>query len=204
MKSIVQIENLSKYYAGKRVLNNVSFNVFEDEILVIMGPSGVGKSTLLNLIGQLDSKYEGRIAYDPVVFEGHQVPFPFVFQASESLLPWLNVEDNIKLVKKDLSEEALNDVLAQVELLEHRTKMPHALSGGMKQRVGIARALVCHSKLLLMDEPFSSLDADLRKKLQDLMIQIKKERLLTIIFVTHDIEEANRIGTRIITLESAK
>jgi len=200
VKSIIQIENLSKQFSGNPILKDVTFDVFEDEILVIMGPSGVGKSTLLNLIGQLDFQYEGRIIYDSVIFEGHPVPFPFVFQASESLLPWLNVEDNIKLVKKDLTDSALNEILKQVELIAHRHKMPHELSGGMKQRVGIARALICHSKILLMDEPFSSLDHELRRKLQDLIVEIRKETHLTIIFVTHDLEEAQRIGTRIISL----
>ncbi len=200
MKAIVRLENVSKKFAGKLILNDISFDVFEGEILVIMGASGVGKSTLLNLIGQLDSEFEGSITYDSSIFEGKNTPFPFVFQETESLLPWKNVEDNVRLVKEDLTQYGLDEILKRVSLESHRYKKPHELSGGMKQRVGIARALVCHSKILLMDEPFSSLDSDLRRKLQDLIIEIKNEKALTVIFVTHDHEEAKRIGDRIIHL----
>ena len=202
MKSIIQVENVSKIFGGKRIFSEISFEVYSDEILVLMGESGVGKSTMLNLIGQLDRDYEGRIVYDESVFGGNQIPFPFVFQESESLLPWKNVEDNIRLVQSDLSKEALDEILTIVSLDAHRYKKPHELSGGMKQRVGIARALVCHSKVMLMDEPFSSLDANLRRKLQDLIIEIKNKRSLTVIFVTHDLDEAKRIGDRIINLNT--
>ncbi len=202
MKPIIQVEKVSKIFGGKRIFSNVSFDVYSDEILVLMGESGVGKSTMLNLIGQLDSDFDGRIAYDARIFEGNRIPFPFVFQESESLLPWKNVEDNIRLVQSNLSNEALDEILTLVSLEVHRYKKPHELSGGMKQRVGIARALVCHSKVMLMDEPFSSLDANLRRKLQDLIIEIKNKRSLTVIFVTHDLEEAKRIGDRIINLST--
>jgi len=200
VKTIIQVEKVSKKFTGKTIFSDVSFEVYEDEILVIMGDSGIGKSILLNIIGQLDRAYDGSISYDPSVFEGNQIPFPFVFQALESLLPWKNVEDNIRLVQSNLSEQALNEILHLVSLESHRYKKPHELSGGMKQRVGIARALVCHSKVLLMDEPFSSLDSKLRKRLQDLIVDIKNKRGLTVIFVTHDVEEALRIGDRIINL----
>lgn len=202
MKSIIQVEKVSKIFGGKRIFNEVSFEVYSDEILVLMGESGAGKSTMLNLIGQLDNDFEGEITYDAQVFEGNRIPFPFVFQESESLLPWKNVEDNIRLVQSILSKEALDEILNLVSLEAHRYKKPHELSGGMKQRVGIARALVCHSKVMLMDEPFSSLDANLRRKLQDLIIEIKNKRSLTVIFVTHDLEEAKRIGDRIINLST--
>lgn len=202
MKSIIQVENVSKIFGGKRIFSEISFEVYSDEILVLMGESGVGKSTMLNLIGQLDCDFEGEITYDACIFEGNRIPFPFVFQESESLLPWKNVEDNIRLVQSNISKEALDEILNLVSLETHRYKKPHELSGGMKQRVGIARALVCHSKVMLMDEPFSSLDANLRRKLQDLIIEIKNKRSLTVIFVTHDLDEAKRIGDRIINLSS--
>lgn len=202
MKSIIQVEKVTKIFGGKKIFSEISFDVYSDEILVLMGESGAGKSTMLNLIGQLDNDFEGEITYDTQVFEGNRIPFPFVFQESESLLPWKNVEDNIRLVQSDLSKEALDEILNLVSLDVHRFKKPHELSGGMKQRVGIARALVCHSKVMLMDEPFSSLDANLRRKLQDLIIEIKNKRSLTVIFVTHDLEEAKRIGDRIINLST--
>ena len=202
MKPIIQVEKVSKKFAGKTIFHEVSFDVFAGEILVLMGESGVGKSTMLNLVGQLDRDFEGKIVYDESIFEDNTIPFPFVFQESESLLPWKTVEDNIRLVQGDLPAEALDEILQLVSLEAHRHKKPHELSGGMKQRVGIARALVCHSKVLLMDEPFSSLDANLRMKLQDLIIDIKNKRGLTVIFVTHDLVEAKRIGDRVINLSS--
>lgn len=202
MKPIIQVDKVSKIFSGKTIFHEVSFDVFAGEILVLMGDSGIGKSTMLNLIGQLDRNFEGKIVYDECVFDGNQIPFPFVFQESDSLLPWKTVEDNVRLVQGDILEDALDEILGLVSLDAHRYKKPHELSGGMKQRVGIARALVCHSKVLLMDEPFSSLDSNLRRKLQDLIIDIKNKRGLTIIFVTHDHEEAKRIGDRIVYLSS--
>lgn len=202
MERLISIRNMSKSFGQKKVLNAVNLDVYEKEILVVMGPSGCGKSTLLNIIGKLDPLFSGDIHYDPILFEGVRVPFPFVFQESESLLPWKNVYDNLKLVSEGVNEQDIEAVLRTVDLWEHRDKRPSELSGGMKQRVGIARALMCHSKILLMDEPFSSLDVELRLKMQNLVVNLKSDKGLSIVFVTHDIEEANRIGDRIVLMEN--
>lgn len=200
MKPLIKVVELGKKYGNIDVFKAMTFNIYENELLVIMGASGAGKSTLLNILGGLDLDYEGEIIYSDDVFSEIEVPLPFVFQEFESLLPWKTVEENIKLVKKHVSEAEVENVLREVELLDHRDKYPDALSGGMKQRLGIARALICHSKVLFMDEPFGSLDSTLRCKLQDLILRIKAEREMTILFVTHDLDEGERLGDRIITI----
>ena len=202
MDKLISIRDLSKSFGHKKVLNAINLDVYEKEILVVMGPSGCGKSTFLNIIGKLDTSFSGEVHYNSKLFEGVRVPFPFVFQESESLLPWKSVYDNLKLVVEDSYDQDIEDVLNTVDLWEHQDKRPAELSGGMKQRVGIARALMCHSKMLFMDEPFSSLDSELRMKMQNLVVNLKNEKGLSIIFVTHDLEEANRIGDRIVQMEN--
>lgn len=199
-KTLIKLERLKKSFGRELIFEDFSLEVYDNEILVIMGPSGAGKSTLLNVIGQLEPYDSGEIHYHPELFEGTKVPLPFVFQEFDTLLPWKTVEGNIRLVAKDLSETELQAVLDTVALSEHRHKKPSALSGGMKQRVGIARALVCHSKILLMDEPFGSLDRDMRLKMQDFLLDLQARTGLTIVLVTHDLEEAEKLGTRIVRL----
>lgn len=200
MKTLIEVKNLSKRYKDKYVIEHLNLKIYENEILVIMGDSGSGKSTLLNLISQIDTDYEGEILYDKVIYENVKIPFPMVFQESESLLPWLSVEGNLRLVHQKNSLNMIEEVLGKVSLIEHRHKKPKALSGGMKQRVGIARAMLCNSRILLMDEPFASLDGELRTKMQELVLRIQKEQKSTVIFITHDEREAMIMGNRIVRL----
>lgn len=200
MGQLIEIRNLKKMFDKEVLFDNFNMTIYEDEILVLMGPSGIGKSTLLNIIGQLDDDYTGTVTYDPVIFEGILVPFPFVFQEFDSIIPWKTVEENICLVRDEITGEELDRVLRMVSLDEHRNKYPAELSGGMKQRVGIGRALICKSKLLLMDEPFGSLDREMRRKLQDFVVELQKETGITIVMVTHDHDEAQRMATRIIMI----
>lgn len=200
MEPLISIRNLNKGFGNEQVFNGLNLEIFKNEILMIMGASGSGKSTLLNLIAELDHDFEGEIWRSPEVSEGVAIPYPMVFQESESLLPWMNVMDNIRLVAPDLKDERLMSLLNEVEMSDDHHKYPRELSGGMKQRVGIARALACRSKILLMDEPFASLDEVLRIKLQDLIRAIKVRDELTVVFVTHDQSEAERLGDRIIRL----
>ena len=200
MNPIIKINNLTKVFDGIKIIDRLNLEVYSNEILVIMGASGAGKTSLLNIIGQLDRDYQGEIEYASDIFQATHVPFPYVFQDSESLLPWKTVIGNIKIGNQHVEEDELENILESLSLSEHRHKFPYQLSGGMKQRVGIARGLVCHSKMMLMDEPFSNLDAVLRKKLQELVRLIREKRDMTVIFVTHDEEEAQRVGDRIIRL----
>lgn len=200
MGQLIDIRNLKKTFNKEVLFDNFNMTINEDEILILMGPSGIGKSTLLNIIGQLDDDYTGTVTYDPVLFEGIQIPFPFVFQEFDSILPWKTVEENICLVRDGITGEELDHVLRMVSLEEHRNKYPAELSGGMKQRVGIGRALICKSRLLLMDEPFGSLDREMRRKLQDFVVELQKETGITIVMVTHDHDEAQRMATRIVMI----
>ena len=201
MKTIIQIRNLTKVINKQCIFKQINLDIYENEILVVMGNSGAGKSTLLNILCQMDNDYEGEVKYDNSIFDEIKIPFPMVFQESESLLPWLSVEENLKVIHQNIDEKVLDDVLEKVELKEHRYKKPRALSGGMKQRVGIARALLCKSKILFMDEPFASLDMELREKMQALVLKIQKEQQLSVVFVTHDEREAAVMSTRIFRID---
>jgi ABC-type nitrate/sulfonate/bicarbonate transport system ATPase subunit len=201
MKALITATGLGKKFGDVFVIKDFNLVLYEKEIVVIMGQSGIGKSTLLNILGKLEPYDEGEIEYDKSVFEGTGVPFPFVFQEMDTLLPWKTVKQNISLVNPKASDDFLKELIGNVGLTDHQNKYPHELSGGMKQRVGIARALICASKVLLMDEPFGSLDKEMRFKLQDFLLKIQDKYELSIIFVTHDEEEAKRIGHRILTIK---
>ena len=195
---LIEVKGLTKSFGSESLLKNFSLDISEGEIVAVMGPSGIGKSTLLNIIGGLDREYEGSISYDKKIFEGIEVPFPFVFQESESLLPWKSVEDNVRIAGRRLAQEEIDDALKSVGLYEHRRKKPSELSGGMKQRVSLARALVCRSRVLLLDEPFASLDSEMRTKLQLLVKDLCKSKRITVIMVTHDRSEAEAMADRIV------
>lgn len=197
---LIEVRNLSKSFGDENLLKDFSLDIGEGEIVAVMGPSGIGKSTLLNIIGGLDKEYEGTISYDPRVFEGIDVPFPFVFQESESLLPWKTVEDNVRIAGKRLTQEEIDEALKSVGLHEHRRKKPRELSGGMKQRVSLARALVCRSRVMLLDEPFASLDPDMRLRLQELVRDLSRTKGIAMLIVTHDRSEAEAMADRIVVI----
>lgn len=197
---LIEVRNISKSFGDEVLLKDFSLDLGEGEIVAVMGPSGIGKSTLLNIIGGLDKDFEGTISYDPRIFEGIDVPFPFVFQESVSLLPWKNVEDNVRIAGKRLTDEEIHDALKSVGLFEHRKKKPSELSGGMKQRVSLARALVCRSRVMLLDEPFASLDNDMRTKLQELIRDLSRTKGIAMLIVTHDRSEAEAMADRIIVM----
>lgn len=197
---LIEVKGLTKAFGSEDLLKDFSLDIGEGEIVAVMGPSGIGKSTLLNIIGGLDKEYEGSISYDPGIFDGIDVPFPFVFQESESLLPWKTVEDNVRIAGRRLTQDEIDDALKSVGLYEHRHKKPGELSGGMKQRVSLARALVCRSRVLLLDEPFASLDSEMRTRLQLLVKDLCKSKGITVIMVTHDIAEAEAMADRIVSI----
>ncbi|ETA79928.1 ABC transporter ATP-binding protein [Youngiibacter fragilis] len=197
---LIEVRNLSKSFGKETLLKDFSLDIGEGEIVAVMGPSGIGKSTLLNIIGGLDKDFEGTISYDPKVFDGIDVPFPFVFQESESLLPWKTVEDNVRIAGKSLTQEEIDEALKSVGLYDHRRKKPSELSGGMKQRVSLARALVCRSRVMLLDEPFASLDPDMRSRLQELVRDLSRSKGIAMLIVTHDRSEAEAMADRIVAM----
>ena len=191
-------------------IDNASFTVAEGELVTIVGPSGCGKSTLLRCIAGLMTPTSGQ-----VVLNGNlvtQVPdrLAVVFQDySRSLFPWLTVRENVTLPlrrtqrKRHARNQAAESALAAVGLTDAAPRYPWQLSGGMQQRVAIARALACEPVLLLMDEPFGSVDAQTREDLEDLLLLMRAERGITTLLVTHDIDESVYTGDRVIVLTSS-
>ncbi|UWG97609.1 ABC transporter ATP-binding protein [Dehalobacter sp. DCM] len=183
-------------------LDQVSMTVNEGEFVAILGPSGCGKSTLLNIIAGFEKGYQGIVSFNG---EAIKTPAPergVVFQ-SPVLFEWLNVKDNIAfgLKEKKIGKQEIETMVAQyiklVELEGFENYYPEELSGGMQQRAALARTLVMHPKLLLMDEPFAALDAQLRFTMQQLLLTIWKNLKQTIIFVTHDVEEAILVAEKV-------
>ncbi|WP_249869028.1 ABC transporter ATP-binding protein [Oceanobacillus saliphilus] len=198
----LEVRNVSRSFDGKQAVNNISFFAEPGEIIGILGTSGSGKSTVLRAISGLDRGYDGDIAINGNVEKEIQDTTGFIFQEPR-LFPWLTVLDNVtfglKGDKKDKIARA-KVYLKNVGLDESGGLYPRQLSGGMAQRVAIARALVTSPEILLLDEPFSALDAFTKMQLQDLLLDVWKEYQSTIVLVTHDIDEAMYLCNRIIIL----
>jgi NitT/TauT family transport system ATP-binding protein len=196
--SAIQIQNLHKTYLGEppvQALEGIELTVNDGEFIALLGPSGCGKSTLLNLIAAFENPSSGELL---VHGETHDKPGPdrgVVFQEA-ALFPWLNVWENvvfgpkIKGISASEYEDKANEMLKIVGLSDFKKHLPVQLSGGMRQRVGIARILTLGSRVLLMDEPFGALDAQTRLSMQELLLSVWQQLKPTIIFVTHDIDEA--------------
>jgi NitT/TauT family transport system ATP-binding protein len=208
---LLEIENLTHTYAdGYTALDDVNLKVDAGELVSIVGPSGCGKSTLMRCIAGLQRPTGGRVVVDGT--QVVQVPdnLAIVFQDySRSLFPWLSVRDNVALPlrRRDLDRSARRDAameaLGSVALTDAAGKYPWQLSGGMQQRVAIARALAYRPTLMLMDEPFGSVDAQTREDLEDLLLHVRGNESMTILLVTHDIDESVYVGDRVVVLTSA-
>jgi NitT/TauT family transport system ATP-binding protein len=213
-QSELVIEKLTKtFYAGNRRINaleEIDFKVKSGELINLIGPSGCGKSTLLRCIAGFEKPTKGRIKLNGQQIDAPGVERMMVFQSFDQLFPWFTVLENIIFAlkvtktaeKKKERKEIAHVYLEMVGLTSFASLYPHQLSGGMKQRVAIARALSVRPQLLLMDEPFGSLDAMTRLTLQEELIRIWEETKVTILFVTHNIEEAIILGDRIVVLGS--
>jgi nitrate/nitrite transport system ATP-binding protein len=188
-------------------VTNVNLEIKKNEIISIIGHSGCGKSTLLNMISGLDAQTDGYIFLLAKEVKGPGPDRAVVFQ-NHSLLPWLSVYQNIEMaVKKvmpELSKQALQErvekFITMVNLDHAKNKLPNEISGGMKQRVGIARALAIKPKVLLMDEPFGALDSLTRANLQEHLMRIQQNVKNTVIIITHDVDEAVLLSDRVIMM----
>lgn len=190
-----------------QVLNDISIEVNKGEFITILGPSGCGKSTLLSLIAGFEKPLSGEVLFLGEKVEGPDFNRGFVFQ-DPTLYPWLTIKDNISFglkmrnVEKETIERLCSDFIKEVGLDGFLNRYPHELSGGMKQRAALARVLVNKPMMMLMDEPLGALDAVTRKSMRELIKSLWEHTGCTIIMVTHDIEEALELATRLIVLKS--
>ena len=211
--SLLKVEGVTLQYKSREhvvtAAFRVSFEVLRSDRFVILGPSGCGKSTILKAVGGYVHPVEGRILLDGSAIHSPGPDRVFVFQEFDQLLPWKTVEANITFaltasgkMPRQAARERAAHFIDKVNLTEFANSYPHTLSGGMKQRVAIARALAMEPRILLMDEPFAALDAMTRTRMQEELLGLWEETRSTILFVTHSIPEAIRVGNRILLLSA--
>jgi sulfonate transport system ATP-binding protein len=186
------------------VLDDIELHIKEGHFLTIIGPSGCGKSTLLKIIAGLDTEYIGNVHIGGRSVDKPGISQGFIFQ-EHRLFPWMTVEQNIAAdlnLKNKIVKQKVEELIEIVRLTGYEKSYPSELSGGMSQRVAIARALIRDPQVLLLDEPFGALDAFTRKHLQDVLIDIWQKKKITMILVTHDIDESIYLGTELAILRA--
>ena len=198
LRGVLHIVGVSKWHDARETLHDIDLVVGEGEIVSLLGPSGCGKSTLLRIAAGLDRNFSGRVMLDGRIVTQPSTDVGVIFQQPR-LFPWLNVRRNIAFGLKGDDAEAVKWA-KRVGLGDHLQSLPKELSGGMAQRCAIARALVTKPRIVLMDEPFSALDAFTRMHLHDLILGIKQEEKTAMLLVTHDIEEALYLSDRVVVM----
>jgi NitT/TauT family transport system ATP-binding protein len=205
---VLQLNNVGKVYQSAReryvALDGVNLDIADGEFLCLLGPSGCGKSTLLSIVAGFEPVTTGSVTFNGAAVRSAGRDRVMFFQdAGSALFPWLTVEENVRFglrvrkVPKSEWNAIIGKYLAMVELDPHRNKFPAQLSGGMRQRLQIARALAVEPQVLLMDEPFAALDALTRRRMHAVLLEIWQRTRKTIVFVTHDIAEAVTLADRI-------
>ena len=215
-RSLIEVENVKKVYGDKLILKNINLKIDKGEFVTIIGSSGCGKTTFLKLINGLVKPDFGQVYvnnYDISTIDKIALRRGIGYVIQEiGLFPHMNVRKNISyipnLIKKDSKEKVENKVKELIKVVGLKEDMldryPNELSGGQRQRVGIERALASDAKILLMDEPFGAIDEITRRLLQDEILRIYKQFNMTIIFITHDIKEALKLGTRVIVMDKGE
>ena len=203
----IVIDSLYKTFGATAALENINLRIRRGEFVTVLGASGCGKTTLLHLLAGLTSPTRGHVHIDGEVKDRPGADRVVVFQQA-GLFPWLSVEENIEFglqlhaVPKAERRRASAEILRVIGLGAFAAHKPYELSGGMQQRVAIARALVMKPKVLLMDEPFGALDAQTRSAMQTFLTGLWEQLQCTIVFITHDVDEAILLGTRLVVLSA--
>lgn len=202
-QSAISIRNVEKWFGNQvHALSDCNLEIADNEFAVLLGPSGCGKSTLLNIVAGFEDQSAGDVEVFGTPVEAPGPERTVVFQEA-SLFPWLTVWENVifgpKINGEAQAEYAprARNLLESVGLAKFNESLPHELSGGMKQRVGIVRALVMNPRVLLMDEPFGALDAQTRMSMQELLLSVWERQRKTVLFITHDIDEAILLADRV-------
>lgn len=203
--SVLDIRVRLKRYGGRVVLNDTQLAVRPGEIVSLLGPSGCGKSTLLRIVAGLDRDFDGAVALGGVPLDGPSPELGVIFQEPR-LLPWLDVANNVCFPLRARGEAAdrVAALLGEVGLPGIEERWPKELSGGMAQRVAIARGLFSRPSVLLLDEPFSAVDAITRMRLQDLLLQVTSSHHMAALVVTHDVDEALLLSDRVLVMQAGQ
>lgn len=204
--TLIEVRQVTRRFAESTAIKEVSFDVYRGELLTVVGSSGCGKSTLARMMAGLDSPTSGEISIDGKVIDGPSPDRGMVFQ-KYTLFPWLTVVKNVMFaltVQGQGRRSAESEAMQWVEMIglsDFAHRYPHELSGGMQQRVAIARSLAARPKVLLMDEPFGALDAQTRQKMQHHLLTICEHVDITVVFITHDLDEAIFLADRVLVLK---
>jgi NitT/TauT family transport system ATP-binding protein len=206
---MIEISNLSFNYGKEEVIKNIKLNIYKGSTCALIGPSGCGKTTLLYILAGLLQNYKGEVKINGKDHAGVRKETGLIFQ-NGGLLPWKSLWDNTALglvarkADKNQIQEKVSSILEELDIVENKDKFPSQLSGGQKQRCSIGRTLVLEPDLLLLDEASSALDAINRERLQDLILRMYKKRGMTLVIVTHSIEEAVFLGQKIAVMEHGR
>ncbi len=203
MQPLIKVTDLSMEYGDKKVLENVSLEVYPAEFIAIIGKSGCGKSTFLRLLSGLETAVAGEISQNGQTVQGINSQARIMFQ-NDRFLPWKKNIGNVGIGLKGEWRKQARQLLKQVGLEGYEEQYPITLSGGQKQRVALARALIHQPEFLLLDEPLGALDALTRMEMQQLIATICREKQVTCMLVTHDVEEAVMLADRVIVLEDGQ
>jgi NitT/TauT family transport system ATP-binding protein len=207
--TVIEFDRIGLEFGSRRVIHDLSFTMRKGELVCVIGPSGCGKTTLLRLLTGLIKPTAGQVRHHGQAVTGPARDVAIVFQDyAKALLPWRTVAGNVSLaleangVPRAERPHRIEQLLAKVNLAAHADKFPGQLSGGMQQRLQIARCLAQEPAVLLMDEPFGALDAITRQSLQDEMLQLVEAEATTVLFITHDLEEAIYLGDTVLALRA--
>lgn len=201
LHSLLDVHVKEKWFGPNKVLDPIAFSLVEKQVIALLGPSGCGKSTLLRIAAGLDTDFQGQVSKGLAIDPHKQAPVSYVFQEPR-LMPWLSVEDNIGFLDsgKTIDKAWIQELIDAVGLSGFEKALPKQLSGGMAQRAAIARGLYSRPQILLLDEPFSAVDAFTRMNLQELVLSLIERFGISILLVTHDIDEALYLGDSVLVL----